>query len=106
MTNEEFQALVLQKLSGIDQRLSDLEQTVSGIDQRLSGLEQTVSGIDQRLSGLEHDVKELKQTTKAIEDQVVRNSEELFRLNNSFDFMKKCFFDQQEEIDYLKKRIC
>ncbi|HUF48770.1 MAG TPA: hypothetical protein VMM93_13215 [Vicinamibacterales bacterium] len=46
-------AAVAGRLSGLDHRLSGVEQKVSGLDQRLSGVEQQLSGLDQRTAGID-----------------------------------------------------
>ena len=58
MNNEEKILALLEKmtgqLSGIDQRMDNLEQGQSKLEQRMDNLEQGQSKLEQRMDGLEH----------------------------------------------------
>jgi predicted nuclease with TOPRIM domain len=60
MTNEDFQALVLEKLTSLASNVKGLENVVSGLGNEFKGLENDVNGLGNEFKGLVNEVKGLK----------------------------------------------
>lgn len=61
MTDTEMLGKILDKISGIDQRLDVVDQRLDGIDQRLDGMDRRMDSLDKRVTSieltLENDIK-------------------------------------------------
>ncbi len=60
MTDNEKLDLILQKVTGLDQKVTDLDQKVTGLDQKVTDLDQKVTGLDQKVTDLNQKVTVLK----------------------------------------------
>lgn len=77
MNNEEFQQLILQELTGINDKMSGLEtmayQELTGINDKVSGLEtmvhQELTNINDKVSGLETRMGEMETRLENIENR-------------------------------------
>ncbi len=76
MTNEEFQMLVLEKLTGLEQgqkslgkRMDSLEKSVDSLEQEVRGIKKTVNEISERTADLfEFKTETNKKVNELIED--------------------------------------
>lgn len=80
MTNEEFQTLVLEKLTSLDNRLGNVDNRLSNVDNhlehvdnRLGNVENHLEHVDNRLDNMEGQLSETNGIVKAL----LHNAEEL-----------------------------
>jgi predicted nucleic acid-binding Zn-ribbon protein len=72
MTDHEMLELLVQKVTGIDHKVTGLEEKVTGIDHKVTGLEEKVTGIDHKVTGLEQDIKLIK-TQQSEHGEMIRS---------------------------------
>jgi predicted nucleic acid-binding Zn-ribbon protein len=108
VTNEEFQKLVLEKLSGIESKFDNLESEVSGLKSK-------IGGVETRFDGLEEQVKENTNIIKAVRhnqefgiaklEALVLNTaskESIVKLDAKFDVLNDRLFQQEADLKILK----
>ncbi len=73
MTNEEFQALVLQKLEKLDvvaEKVDKIETSMASLDARMGKLEMRMDGLELRMSNLEMRMDGLETRMSSLETRV------------------------------------
>ena len=98
MTDHELLELIVEKVSGVDQK-------VDGIDRRLTGVEQKVSNIDQRLTGVEQKVSNIDQDLKLIKTQQSEHGQMLQSLMHASQSQKAHFDSLQLEMAKLSGAV-
>ena len=71
MTSQEIQILkdwMVEQGRGQDERMGKLEARMSGSEQTIAGLRETVTAMDVRLSGFDSVIDRLERSVKPIED--------------------------------------
>lgn len=81
MNNEEFQNIVLNKLSNIDKKFGNLESDIKDLKTDVSGLKIDVKGLNQKIDSLESRVG-------VIENQTKENAQILHALKHSAEVNK------------------
>lgn len=67
MTNEEFQKLVLQELTGIKNKVNSIETIQTSMESRLDSIESKQDNMESRLDNIEIRQDEIYQVVRAIE---------------------------------------
>jgi chromosome segregation ATPase len=70
MTNEEFQTLVLEKLTGLDNRLGDVENHLDNVNNRLGNVENHLSNVDNRLENVENHLGNVDNRLENVENHL------------------------------------
>ena len=61
---------VEQKVTKLEQKVTELDQRVAGVEQKVTELEQRVAGVEQRVAGVEQKVTELDQKFTVLDEKV------------------------------------
>lgn len=84
MTNEEFQTLVLEQLTGLNSRMDGMQQEITGIKQEITGIKQDVTGlkqdmagVKQEVTGIKHDVTGLNRRMDGMQHEIVELKQEM-----------------------------
>lgn len=103
MTNEEFQTLVLEQLTGLNTRMDGMEREIAGMKQNMSGIEQDIAGIKQDMV-TKSDMAENTAILRALENRTDIISAEIDGLK--LETVSKAAFERMEtKIDILSHRI-
>ncbi|MEW6624018.1 MAG: hypothetical protein AB1420_12965 [Bacillota bacterium] len=64
MTNEEFQKIVLKKLTNLEEKQTGLEEKFSNLEEKFSNLEEKFSNLEEKFSNLEKRQQNLEEGQK------------------------------------------
>lgn len=109
MTEQEFQKIVLEKFSSLDDKISiidgkvsNLENKVSIIDEKISNLENKVSDLDSKVSTIDGKVSNLENKVSIMEIQTKENTQILHALLHLAEVNKAEHDKMMNDIAYVK----
>jgi septal ring factor EnvC (AmiA/AmiB activator) len=86
---KEMLSVILEKVTGLDNKVTVIEKGLSELNNRVSGLEsdikelrKDVTSLDNRVSGLESDMKELRKDVTSLDNRVSALESDMKELRN------------------------
>lgn len=85
MNNEEFQKIVLEKLGGLEEGMSRLENRQSKLEERQGNLEKGQLKLEDRQSNLEEGQEDIKRSLQGAIDQIYGLTEFKYQTEKSLE---------------------
>lgn len=105
MTDHEMLELLVQKVTGLEQKitgLDHLEQTVTGLDQKLTGVGHTVTNLDQKVTGLDKRLIGLEQKFTGLDQKVTGLDQKVSGMDQRLTGLDQKVSGIEKDVKFIK----